>query len=150
MNIMQNLIKEIEIHIDRANYSLSEIENFDEIPTIIRSKDDYQKINVIDAFIYRFTKIQDLIGDKLFKEFLKSTEDYRDNMSFIEVLDKLEKLEIISSSDEWILYRKLRNSLTHEYSENQKERNEALKKAIEVFKYLKIIVTNIKNFKVLK
>ncbi len=58
--------------------------------------DDKEKIKTIDAFIFRFIKLQDFMGDKLFKEVLKSVGDYKDNMSLIDILDKLEKLEIIN------------------------------------------------------
>jgi hypothetical protein len=41
------------------------------------------------------------MGEKLFKEVLASLGEYKRNMSFIDIFDKMEKLEIIDSSDKW-------------------------------------------------
>lgn len=50
------------------------------------------------------------MGDKLFKEFLKSVGEFKDSTSLIDVLDEL---EIIDNSDKWIEFRILKNKLTH-------------------------------------
>lgn len=36
-------------------------------------------------------------------------------MSFIDILDRLEKLNITNSTDEWLEMRSLRNRMTYEY-----------------------------------
>ncbi len=59
--------------------------------------------------------------------------DDKDNMSLIDILDKLEKLEIIKNADHWINYRMIRNKLTHEYPDNQEEVIEGIKLAIIYF-----------------
>lgn len=53
--------------------------------------DDFKKIKTIDTFIYRFIKLQELMGEKLFKIFLDEIDEYKDNMSLLDMLDKLEK-----------------------------------------------------------
>ncbi|MGC9287107.1 MAG: hypothetical protein ACP5E7_06110 [Hydrogenobaculum sp.] len=77
--------------------------------------EDYEATKTIDAFVLRFTKLQDHMGQKLFKAFLDKIGEYKDNMSFIDILDRLEKLSIINSTDEWLEMRSLRNRMTHEY-----------------------------------
>ena len=54
-------------------------------------------------------------------------------MALIDVLHRLEKLELLSSSDKWIEYRKLRNVLTHEYPDNEDEIIEAINLSIEAY-----------------
>ena len=83
------------------------------------------------------------MGDKLFKELLKRVGEYKDSMSLIDVLDKLEKLEIINDSDKWIDFRVLRNKLTHEYPDNTEDVIEGIKLAIAQFAEMKTILGDI-------
>jgi len=77
--------------------------------------DDTEVVKTIDSFIYRFTKIQDKMGEKLFPAILNEFQEYKPNMPLIDVLNKLEKFELIDNVDMWIDFRKLRNNLTHDY-----------------------------------
>ncbi len=124
-------------HYNRAKYNYYEIIKF---PVDITLYDDKEKIKTIDAFIFRFIKLQDFMGDKLFKELLKRVGEYKDSMSLIDVLDKLEKLEIINDSDKWIDFRVLRNKLTHEYPDNKEDVIEGIKLAIAQFSEMKTIL----------
>lgn len=54
-------------------------------------------------------------------------------MPFIDILNKLERIELINSSSDWIDYRNLRNTLTHDYPDNTTEIIEAIEKAISVY-----------------
>jgi len=45
--------------------------------------------------------------------------EYKENMSLSDILDKLERFNIIDNSYDWMEYRKLRNKLTHEYPNNE-------------------------------
>ena len=127
------------LHYNRAK------DNYDEIVQFsldISLYDDKEKIKTIDAFIFRFIKLQDFMGDKLFKDLLQRVGEYKDSMSLIDVLDKLEKLEIINDSDKWINFRILRNKLTHEYPDNQDDVIEGIKLAIEQFAEMKTILSD--------
>ena len=137
------MLKE-SVDTSRLHYSRAK-DNYDEIvqfPVDITLYNDKEKIKTIDAFIFRFIKLQDFMGDKLFKEILKSVGEYKDSMSLIDVLDKLEKLEIINDSDKWINFRILRNKLTHEYPDNQDDVIEGIKLAIEQFAEMKTILSD--------
>jgi uncharacterized FlgJ-related protein len=56
---------------------------------------------------------------------------------------RLEKLELIENSDTWIEYRKLRNTLTDEYPENEDEIIEAINLSIEAYSDMKNIYRKI-------
>jgi len=60
-------------------------------------------------------------------------------MVLIDVLNKLERLELLESSDNWIDYRKLRNSLTHEYPNSNDDVIEAINLSINVYEDMKNI-----------
>lgn len=142
--MIDDIIKKIELHRDRAKLALSEIEEFEELSSDIF--EDFEKIKTIDTFIYRFIKFQDMMGDKLFKQFLNELGEYRDSMPLIEVLDKLEKFQIIDNSNSWMEYRKLRNILTHEYPNNESDIIEGIKISIKVFYEIDSTFERVKSY----
>lgn len=88
----------------------------------------------VDAFVARFGRLQDTIGDKLVPEFLKVMQESRGTM--LENLDRLERLGLIESSDVWAALRKLRNRMIHEYVKDAAELADALNAAHEHVKML--------------
>ena len=81
---------------------------------------DDLSISVIDQMIFRFSKLQDTMGDKIFPSILELTGEKVKKMTFIDRLNRLEELELLYK-DEWMSLRKDRNEIAHEYSFNQKE-----------------------------
>ena len=86
MSYLEENLKIANLHLDRLKKASTEIlernllENLD--------IDDFETIKVVHAFVYRFIKLQDYLGQKLFRNFLRAIgEDY-------------EKLNIISSAEE--------------------------------------------------
>lgn len=78
------------------------------------------EIGYIDQFIFRFSSLQDVMGDKLFVTLLANLgEDYK-STPFVDLLNRLERLALVSTS-EWISLRKTRNNIAHEYSFNIEE-----------------------------
>jgi hypothetical protein len=143
--MIDDIIKKVELHKKRAKSALIEIKNFDSLNSDIF--EDFEKIKTIDTFIYRFIKLQDIMGDKLFKVFLDEIGEYKDDMPLIDVLDKLEKLEIIDNANKWMEYRKLRNKLTHEYPNNEQDVIDGIILAINIFAEIELIFENIINYK---
>jgi hypothetical protein len=70
----------------------------------------------LDAFVSRFGRLQDTVGDKLLPALLLASAE--PVQSAIENLDKAEKLGWIDSADIWLEMRKLRNQMVHEYIED--------------------------------
>lgn len=130
MNI-KDIQDEIDIHIRIIDAILPDIKSW--LPLNSNSFENIDIVKTIDSFIYRFSKIQDKMGDKLFPAILQLLQEYKTNMPLIDVLNKLERLELINSTDEWIDFRKLRNNLTHDYPDNENEIIEALNLAIDVY-----------------
>jgi len=108
--------------------------------------DNYYSIRIVNSFLFNFSKLQDKIGAKLFKKILyelKEIDSY--SISMIDVLNILEKLNIINSTIEWDRLREIRNILSHEYPLNSKERIENIELALEGYLLLKDIYKNIKE-----
>ena len=137
MITLEHVKKELNIHFSRLDMILPELISY--IPFSEQDFNDIEKIKTIDSFIYRFTKVQDRMGEKFFPLILAELYEYKSNMAFIDVLNRLEKLELLESSDKWIEYRKLRNTLTHEYPDNEDEIIEAINLSIEVYAKMKTI-----------
>ncbi len=77
-----------------------------------------EEIETFELFTSRFAKLQDFMGAKLYPLFLKISEEDPETMTFIDQLNKLEKLGIIDSAEEWKLMRNSRNHLSHEYPDH--------------------------------
>ena len=137
-------IKTIDLHLRRADAAKKEIMLFKDNLTT-DTFNDFEKIKSIDTFIFRFTKVQDLLGEKLFKEVLISLGDYKDNMTMLDILDKLEKIEIIEHASEWMDFRNLRNILAHEYPDNEEDLLDGIIMSLEVHEKIKVIYKNIKE-----
>lgn len=69
-----------------------------------------------DQSIYRFSKLQDCMGAKLFKSVLLYQGE-NVNKPFLDILNRLESMDIIDV-DEWFEIRDLRNEIAHDYDAN--------------------------------
>ncbi len=78
----------------------------------------------VDAFVARFGRLQDTLGDKLLPTFLRAMAETPGTM--LENLDRAEKLGLIQSADAWLALRKLRNRMIHEYVADPDELLDAL------------------------
>lgn len=142
--MIRDIIEKINLHKKRLTLALKEIKEWEVLDSEIF--ENFEKIKTIDTFIYRFIKLQDMMGEKLFKLTLNEIGEYKDNMSLLDILDKLEKLELINDANDWMMYRKLRNQLTHEYPNNEDDVIEGIKIAIDFYAEMEIILNNIELY----
>jgi len=70
----------------------------------------------VEAFVGRFGRLQDTLGDKLLPLLLAALGETP--AATIDNLDKAERLDLINSADDWLAMRKLRNQMVHEYVED--------------------------------
>ena len=70
----------------------------------------------IDAFVSRFGRLQDHIGEKLIPRFAALLGE--SPKSLLDVLAYAERMEWITSAEEFVGARRLRNLLVHEYMSN--------------------------------
>jgi hypothetical protein len=79
----------------------------------------------LDAFVSRFGRLQDTVGDKLLPALLLALAETPGPA--IDNLDKAEKFGFIESADAWLEMRKLRNQMVHEYIEDMAVLSSALR-----------------------
>ncbi len=70
----------------------------------------------VEAFIGRFGRLQDTLGDKLLPALLARLGDRP--ASLLDNLDRAERLGWIDDANRWIEIRDLRNKMVHEYMED--------------------------------
>lgn len=75
-----------------------------------------QKAERLEAFVSRFSRMQDTIADKLLPRWLLAAEERPGSQ--IETLNRAERLGVLRDTQNWLEARKLRNQLVHEYMEN--------------------------------
>lgn len=84
------------------------------------SLDDDSAAN-IDQLIYRFTKLQDALGAKMYPALGSVFRGETTIVPFYDILSTLERAEIVADPDRWQELRELRNQLTHDYDNQPAE-----------------------------
>jgi hypothetical protein len=84
------------------------------------------ELALFDQLIYRFSKLQDSMGTRLFKQLLEVLEEDITGLPFIDILYKMEKLNLLENAKDWIALRQTRNTLSHEYPFYQEVQMEEL------------------------
>lgn len=70
----------------------------------------------VEAFVGRFSRLQDTVGDKLLPLLLTCLGEK--TSAAIDNLDRAERMGLLGSVDEWMTMRNLRNQMVHEYVED--------------------------------
>ena len=70
----------------------------------------------VEAFVARFGRLQDTLGDKLLPVLLAALGE--PTGPFVDNLDRAERLNWVGSADDWLAMRQLRNQMIHEYIED--------------------------------
>ena len=138
MNRIKTYLEEADIHINRIKKVLNSIPYPFEEEYL---NDDM--LDKLDVLAFRFSKLQSLIGEKLFREYLKFFYDV-EGKSFLELLKLLEKEGIIDI-DTWGEFRKVRNFISHDYPLMNREKIEAINFLIENVGKIFEVVEKIKS-----
>ena len=146
---LEDNLNESNKHLYRLETAFFQIEKNHKFPL---KKDDFTKIiediqtlAYSDQIIYRFSKLQDCMGAKLFKSILLYQGE-NINKPFLDILNELEKIDIINV-DEWFEIRDLRNEIAHDYEDKDNNAldiiNSIYKLKDELSQSLKAIETKI-------
>lgn len=86
-------------------------------------------IDRLESFGAKFGRMQDTVIDKLVPAFLRAAGE--PVVTAIDNLNRMERLELVQSVDEWLEMRRLRNRLVHEYIDSPSDLANALQRACE-------------------
>ncbi len=83
--------------------------------TADKDKLDEEGLETWEGFVSRFARVSDLFLQKYLRsKILQADPGFRGEL--IDILNKAEKMGLISSTDEWYEIRQLRNFSVHEYA----------------------------------
>ncbi len=88
-------------------YSWSKIQ-----PDKIGSNDP-ELLEILEAMTARFARLEDILIKKVFRAV--AVFELEDAERLIDILNLMEKLELIESTEQWIELKELRNIIVHEY-----------------------------------
>ena len=134
-------LKEAFLHIERLEEILTYLKNCYPLTTDSLAKVSQDKL---DAFAFRFAKLQDLLCAKIFREYLEELGFPTQDKNFLILLKELDKEGIINI-DKWAEFRSVRNSIAHDYPYEEDEKIEAINYLIENIDYLFKVVKTIKE-----
>jgi len=142
-------LEECNKHIKRMLYAYHKMAKFMPLDATKYDHLTDEQIENIDQFIFRFSKLQDAMGERLFRGVLIYLEEEVKNKPFIDLLNRLEQLGALQNKEEWLFLRKLRNDLSHEYLD-ESEANalninmvyENTKKLYDIFMQVKMYVND--------
>jgi hypothetical protein len=146
MSILKERIKIIDKLLTTIEEDYTDLQKIKEL-----NFEDKEHKRLVNSFLYTYTKLQDNIGAKLFKEVLYELKEIENkHLPMLDILHKLEELNILYDIQNWEILREIRNELTHEYELNPISRQENIKKAMWGYQELKNIYENIKKYLIKK
>lgn len=84
---------------------------------------DDELVASLDQFAFRFARLQDTLGQKLFRAVLVGVlREPCEDSPMRDVLDCMERLRLLPSADRWEEIRAARNSLAHDYPDTPVQR----------------------------
>ena len=116
--INERLLREFDIcdkHILRINEALEELSSTLPLTNESYAQLSSEQIRCIDQFIFRFSKLQDAMGAKIFRYILEYLDEDVTSLPMRDILNRLEKYKFLPDANEWIYIRELRNEIAHDY-----------------------------------
>lgn len=118
---LEKSLEESFTHLKRLDIAFKQLKQHYSFPIDVKAFNQLltndQELAFVDQIIYRFSKLQDNMGAKLFKNFLLYQGE-NTNKPFLDILNELEKLNILEV-DEWFEVRDIRNEIAHDYEEGE-------------------------------
>ena len=113
-------IYECNKHIEKLNDAKEYLQNIMPISLETYIYIDKIQSSFIDQLNFKFSKLQDTISESILKGLLIRSKENVEKMTFLDILNRLEKLEILEK-ERWLELREVRNEIAHEDSFNQDE-----------------------------
>jgi hypothetical protein len=142
---LQKYLHECDKHLQRIEEAYCDIQS--SLPLSVNRYQQLSKDQVqdIDQYLYRFSKLQDTLGQKIFHLIVDIYEPSSEPLPFLDILNKLEKLNFLDDKNEWIGLREKRNKIAHQYDDEPYEMTEALNDILNQKEILKAIYLKIKQ-----
>ncbi|MGC8555355.1 MAG: hypothetical protein ACP5NA_07725 [Candidatus Acidulodesulfobacterium sp.] len=143
---LSHILEECDKHVLRIKYAKEKMHNFMPLNVEKYKSLNNEEIGYIDQFIFRFSKLQDSMGKRLFPLVLIIVGEDIEDMSFSDILNRLEKIKAIDSANDWKKLREIRNEISHEYSSEIYLVVEGINKFYLAAPYIVSIYSGIKKY----
>lgn len=116
--ISERLQREFDIcdrHIQRINEALEGLSVKTPLTAEIYENLNREQVRCLDQFIFRFSKLQDAMGAKIFRYLLEYLDEDVTALPMRDILNRLERYRLLPDAAEWLYIRELRNEIAHDY-----------------------------------
>ena len=142
---IESAITEGESHLEKLHSSNEYLKSLRPItPATLESLDE-ESVLRLDQFVYRFTKLQDSMARRLLPSLYALLEADTEPRPFLDMLSRLEQLDVLPSVQTWQRFRNLRNNLAHDYPESLEQTAETLSQLLATWDDLEAIFTRARN-----
>ncbi len=115
---IEKIFQECAKHLQRINEAYGDMTAFMPLTATKFQSLSKDEVQAIDQYLFRFAKLQDSMGEKLFKVLLGRFEQNADKLPFLDVIKKMEKYIDMDIVNEWQDLMNIRNQLSHEYEDD--------------------------------
>lgn len=117
-NAIKSLIDISKIHEAHLLYALNNLAGIFPITAEKVANLTKEQFVLVDFLVNRFCRLQDFMRSSLVDSVLVQINEFADNLTMIDKMNKLEKFHFIKEARLWQEMRKLRNHLIHEYPDH--------------------------------
>jgi hypothetical protein len=139
-----------DLHFQRMMFAYKSIEKYFPLTEFNFSQISPIELALFDQLIYRFSKLQDSMGTRLFKQILEALEEDISGLPFIDILFRMEKLNLLENAKDWISLRQTRNTVSHDYPFYKEIQVEELNLLPEEIEKLSVIWIKLKDYSLLR
>jgi len=123
---IEKYINECKKHKIRIEKSYAKVKDIFPLSAQRYEKLSDDEIEAIDQYLFRFSKLQDTLGMRLFKMIVSEYVDTINELTFLDILNHLEKIGILEDVNVWKRLRDIRNDISHQYDDEPQEMAQAL------------------------
>lgn len=139
-------LKECDTHVARLDRAYTLLGDFFPLSPASLSSLDELRIEHVDQFVFRFSRLQDAMGARLFPSVYILLAGDTGSHPFIDILMALEKFNVIDNAKKWQFFRDLRNNLAHEYPDSVEESSATLNLLREKWPEFRSMYLGVKAF----
>ena len=123
---LQKYLNECDKHKIRIEKSYAKVKDIFPLSASRYESLSDDDIEAIDQYLFRFAKLQDTLGKRVFRLIVSEYEDSVEEMTFLDILNRLEKIGLLEDVNTWKRLRDARNDIAHQYEDDPQEMAEAL------------------------
>ena len=119
IDILRSEMEVCDMHAERFLLACQKLEHAFPFSLTFLEKIGEDDIGNLDLLTNRFGKLQDTLGRKIFPLILRLSNEDDPQYTFLDRLNKLDKMKLVDDVHFWTQLRKLRNSIAHDYPGDQ-------------------------------